>query len=173
MHTDTPPLRHYSVVAPLLRTRGSHVTLACQTVLLSYPPAGCSGVVVSGLDIRSVPSAVRVSGAWMSRPLGLSGTWDGSVLRVTAPPMVWHEPLPPDPPLRCRVPSTSFASALANRIGADHAGLRVLETSACGGTAWVLVATADAHTVSVIHHRFGRHVIVSGWLRPHSQPASA
>jgi hypothetical protein len=121
---------------------------------------------VTGLVIRNVPSAIRLSGVWMTRPLRLSGTWNGSVLRVTAQPEVWRNPLPADPPVRCRVPSTSFASALANRIGANHVGLPVLETSACGSTAWMLVAVADAPTVSATHHRFGPRVIVSGWLRP-------
>lgn len=162
----TAPHVHYTVVAPLLRTRRSHVTVACQTELMSYPPAGCSGVVVTGLDIRNVPSAIRVSGVWMTRPLRLSGTWNGSVLRVTALPVVWRNPLPADPPIRCRVPSTSFASALANRIGAHHPGLPVLETSACGSAAWVLVAVGDTHTGSAIHRRFGQRVMVSGWLRP-------
>lgn len=160
------PRVRYTVVAPLLRTRRSHVTLACQTELMSYPPAGCSGVVVTGLDIRNVPSAIRVSGVWMTRPLRLTGTWDRHSLHLTARPTPSSAPPALSPPMRCRVPGTSFASALADRIAANHVGLDVLSTSACGSTAWVLVAVADAHAVSAIHRRFGRRVIVSGWLRP-------
>jgi hypothetical protein len=158
-----PPI--YTVVAPLLQTHRGGPTMACQTELLSYPPAGCSGVPVSGVDIRHMPGARRVSGVWATRPLRLTGTWDGRTLHVTNVPRIWRRALPPDPPVRCRVPATSFASALSNRIAAHRTGVQVLETSACGGTAWVLVAVDDTHTASVIHHRFGRRVIVSGWLR--------
>jgi hypothetical protein len=156
----------YAAVAPLLRIRGRMVTLACEVILTSLPAAGCSGVPVTGVDIRPIPEVSHIGGTWETRPLRLTGTWDGHSLHVTAPPAPSSTSPAPSPPMRCRVPSTSFASALANRIGAHHAGLPVLETSACGSTAWVLVAVADAPTVSAIHHRFGARVIVSGWLRP-------
>ncbi len=160
------------MVAPLLHLRRTGSTQACQTILTSYPPAGCSGVPVTGVDPSTLRGISRFPGGWQTRSLRLTGTWDGHALHLTVPPTPAAGKPPPDPPLRCRVPSTSYASALAGRIAADR-GLHVLSTSACGSTAWALVAVADSHTASAIHRRFGRRVIVSGFLRPHSQPAAA
>src|SRR5947209_14029000 len=128
----------YTVVAPLLRTRPGAPTYACMAVLDSLPPAGCSGVPVTGIDIRRQPGARSIGRAWQTGPLRLAGRWDGRALQVTAPPTPSHTTPGPEQPLRCRVPSTSFASALANRIVALRADLGVLGTSACGGTAWVV-----------------------------------
>jgi hypothetical protein len=156
----------YSVLAPLLRTRPTGPTLACSVELTSLPPAGCSGVPVTGVDISRLPGAHRLRGVWETGPLRLIGTWNGRALQVTQPAVVSHTQPPARPPLSCRVPSTSLASMLANRIAAHHRGLDVLATSPCGSVAWVLVAVRDARTVAAIHARYGRRIVVSGLLRP-------
>ena len=157
----------YTVVAPVLYLRKVGTPLACLTVLESLPPAGCGGVPVTGYDFRHLVGRVRFHGmGWQSRhALRLVGTWNGHVLTLTRPPSRVRRSTPaPSPPTTCR--PTPTGTALGRRITRAHMRLNMLELGPCGKTAWVLVAVADRATISFIHHRFGRSVIVTGWLRP-------
>jgi hypothetical protein len=50
----------------------------------------------------------------------------------------------------------------------DARRINLLRLQPCGRMLWILVAVADAPTVSHIHRRFGNRIIVSGWLQPRS-----
>jgi hypothetical protein len=64
---------------------------ACLTILPSYPPAGCSGVPVTGYDFTRVAGLVRfgAQGAmgWQTQPLRLVGTWNGHALTLIRVPV--------------------------------------------------------------------------------------
>src|SRR5438034_1487266 len=86
----------YEVVAPLLHPPGSSNTFACDVVLTSDPPAGCSGVVLAGYDFERLPGVSHTVGWWQTGPMLVVGTWDGHALTVTLPPSPrrMHQPEP-------------------------------------------------------------------------------
>ena len=59
------------MTAPLLHTQKSRVVLACQAILTSLPPAGCSGVRVKGYDFSRLRHVTRSGNAWWTGPLVL------------------------------------------------------------------------------------------------------
>lgn len=154
----------YALVAPVLRLAGDGRPTACLAFLLSLPPAGCGGVPVTGYDFRHIPGTVHFHNrGWQTRPLHLLGTWNGRVLKLTRPPIPVGRASPaPTPPATCHTTPTS--DALARRLTDDHIRINMLSLLPCGANVWVLVAVADHETVSYIHKRYGRSVIVSGWL---------
>jgi hypothetical protein len=156
----------YRVVAPVLQTRRMPVPLACQTFLLSLPPAGCGGVEVRGYDFEALPAVRRGGGAWWTPPLLLVGTWNGRVLTVTRPPQPRHSaPDRPSPPAECTGQATPRTRALARRVTRHHARFDMLQLLPCGRRIWIMVAVAERALLQRLHRDFGHHFIVSGWLR--------
>jgi hypothetical protein len=163
-----PPSRPtlYRVIAPLLQTKGMRMPFACQTFLLSLPPAGCGGVKVRGYDFEALPGVRRGGGAWWTPPLLLVGRWNGDVLTVTRPPT--RRRPPPDeplPPAKCTGQATIRTKALARSVTRHHARFDMLQLLPCGRRIWIMVAVADQSIVTRLRHDFGDHFIVRGWLR--------
>lgn len=163
----------YQITAPLLSVRGGPV-YACHAVLLSYPPAGCGGVLVHGVGIGQVPGVQRYTNGTLYTPtVRLVGTWDGQALAVTQPPQAAKLQTPVQQP-NCQTGGAGLSPsslALQQRVGQDQAtlvqhGVAVLETVPCpSSTLYMLVAVADEATVSYLKSRYGP-VEVAGWLQP-------
>jgi len=167
-HSDRPAIpAHaiYTVAAPVLHRGGAQT--ACNAILTSYPPAGCSGVAVAGYDFEHVAGVVHFPGVgWETPTLRLAGRWNGRTLVVTRVARAGAAQSAPGPPARCRVAPRPRGAALVRRIAHEHAEATLLAFGACGETAWVLVPVADHRTVHAIRNRYGGRIVVSGWLRP-------
>lgn len=75
--------------ATLLQTPDGTLTLCGGITLTSLPPAGCGGALVRGLDPMTVPGAERFPNGTTTTPsVRLVGTWDGTVLTTTEPPVL-------------------------------------------------------------------------------------
>jgi hypothetical protein len=157
----------YSVTAPVLYLAGRQAPRACLAILTSMPPAGCSGVPVSGYDFRRVPGLIRYGSAgWQTPLLRMAGVWNGHALVITrVPAIALAAPQPPAPPVACRGGTTPATKNVMRRIGRarDHMGL--LQLTPCAARVWMLVAVADRATRAEIRDQLGRRVIVVGWLR--------
>lgn len=163
----TPP-RTYQIVAPILHTRGSAETLACDVVLLSLPSAGCSGVRIVGYTFEELPGVIHATGAWWTvRPFLLIGTWNGHGLVVTRRPVPRRRGRDEPPlPSYCRGYGTFVSAAFARRITRQRETIHLLSLSPCANKVWAVVAVADRATRSYMRRHFGTRVLVGGWLRP-------
>jgi hypothetical protein len=163
----TPP-RTYQIVAPILHPRGSAKTLACDVVLLSIPPAGCSGVPIAGYAFENLPGVIHAAGAWWTvQPFLLIGTWDGHRLVVTRRPVPRRRGREEPPlPSYCRGYATFVSAAFARRITRHRERIHLLSLTPCAGKVWAVVAVADRATRSYLRRHFGTRVLVGGWLRP-------
>jgi hypothetical protein len=162
------PLRTtYVVSAPVLKVHG--LQEACDAILTSYPPAGCSGVAVRGYDFAHLPGVIRYGGiGWRTPMLRLTGRWNGHVLVVSRVASTHTGHAPPGAPAGCPAVPRPRGEALARRIVHDEsAGMPLMAFGPCGRTAWVLVPVADRSTIQAIRQRYGTGVIVRGWLRRH------
>ena len=157
----------YVVTAPVLYRTGRQAPRACLAILTSMPPAGCSGVPVTGYDFGRVPGLVRYGSAgWQTPLLRMAGTWNGRALALKhTPAPASAAPQPPAPPAACHGRPTLPAKRLMTRIGRAGEGIGLLELTPCGARVWVLVAVADHTTRAEIRDRFGNRVTVAGWLR--------
>lgn len=153
------------VTASVLERRGVAPT-ACRTLLSSAPPAGCSGVRVSGYDFRRVAGLVRFAGGWQTPVLRIEGVWAGHALRVRRAAVPHGGSTPQAPPRRCDVRATRRGLALARRIEHGRRAAQALAFGPCGRTAWMLVPYAGPRIVAALHARYGHAVVVSGWLLP-------
>jgi hypothetical protein len=162
--TDGPT---YTVSAPVLYRTGSKAPRACLAILTSVPPAGCSGVPVTGYDFRRVSGLIRYGSAgWQTPLLRIAGTWNGHALALNrAPAPASAAPQPPAPPAGCNGKTTPTANSLMRRIGRARDRIGLLQVTPCGTGVWVLAAVADHATRTEIRDRFGERVIVAGWLR--------
>jgi hypothetical protein len=160
-----PVTATYVVSAPVLRVHG--VQTACDAILTSNPPAGCSGVPVSGYDFAHVPGVVRYGArGWQTPVLRLTGRWSGRALVVSRVSGTTAGQAPPAAPQRCAARPRPRGEALVRRIANDEsAGMQLIAFGPCGRTAWVLVPVANRATVRAIRLRYGRDVIVGGWLQ--------
>jgi hypothetical protein len=157
----------YRVVASVLHTRRMDQPFACNAILLSLPPAGCSGVPVTGFDLEHIKGVRRAGGTWWTPVLRLIGTWYGHVLTLTRPPVIRRSPgRDPSPPASCVGPASPFIKTLARKVTREHARIDMLALQPCAKRVWILVAAADHRTISYLHHRFGDHFLVTGWLQP-------
>jgi hypothetical protein len=163
--TDGPT---YSVTAPVLYRTGERAPRACLVILTSLPPAGCSGVPVTGYDFRRVPGLIRYGSAgWQTPLLHMVGTWNGRVLALKhTPAPASAAQQPPAPPAGCDRKTTPAAHSLMRQIGRARNRIGLLESTPCGARVWVLVDVADHETRIEIRDRFGKRVTVAGWLRP-------
>jgi hypothetical protein len=154
------------VTAPLLQTKRMHHPYACDAFLLSLPPAGCSGVAVSGYDFEHLPGVVHAGETWWTNhAFSLTGTWNGRVLTVTRPPMERGLKGTAHPePSRCRGLFSAELGTISRMIRAHASKIGLMEMSPCGSRVWVLVAVKDRDIVRAIH-RLGRDVLIRGWLQ--------
>jgi len=165
--------QRFEVVAPVLYWTTTHRQVACLAVLASLPPAGCSGVRVTGYDFKrelNAGEAITLDGraAWPTPSLRMVGTWNGHVFHVEHASLARASAdTQPTPPRACDASIiTRTSRRLARRLTKHHAALNLLEVQACRHSGWTLVAVADRRTVSYIRRRFGHRVLVAGWLRP-------
>lgn len=87
--TATAEPQTWTGTAPLLQTPDGVLTLCGGPTLDSLPPAGCSGAVVRGVQPMDVEGAVRYRGGTVTTPsVRVVGTWDGTVLTATEPPVL-------------------------------------------------------------------------------------
>jgi hypothetical protein len=154
----------YVVSAPVLEMRGTQ--RACDAILSSAPPTGCSGVTVTGWDFAHLAGVVRYgSVGWQTPVLRLTGRWNGHALVVSRVTETKVAPPAPGAPGRCLVRPRPRGEALARRMAHDNAaGIQLMAFGPCGRRAWALVPVANRSSVRTIRQRYG-DVIVSGWLR--------
>jgi hypothetical protein len=159
--------RLYTVTASVLYRPGMRTPHACLTFLESLPPVGCGGVSVRGYDFRHLAHVIHFAGGgWQTPEIRLAGTWDGHTLLLARPPSPASlGARAPAPPAACAGRQAPGARSLATRITRAHVRVGLIELVPCGRRVWILVGVADPPTRSVLHHLFGRRLIVRGWLR--------
>jgi uncharacterized protein YhdP len=135
------------------------------------PPAGGSGVEVSGLDLRTVADAMVYDNGTVETPtLRLTGTYDGKRLTLTEPP----------------VPAKSGQGFAETRVTSDDAELvplepaaleaiwdklrpelgdRFLQASSSGGILHLVLAAATSEQAEQLRTQYGPHLVISSWLR--------
>jgi hypothetical protein len=145
--------------------------LALRTILLSLPPAGGSGVEVSGLDLRTVANVMVFDNGTVQTPtLRLTGTYDGERLTLTEPP----------------VPAKSGQGLAERRVTGDEADLlplgpaaletirnklraefgdRLLQSSSSGGILHLVLTAATPAQAEQLSTQYGPHLVISSWLR--------
>jgi hypothetical protein len=164
-----PAATRYEVTAPLQLATGSKV-FACYAFLMTYPAEGCGGILVRGVDFSKVPNVEGYpSGALVSQPMRLVGTWDGRALTLTeAPQAAQTAPGLPQPCTQDFSPQPGFDSIQLQIEVADalrKRGSDVLMSAGCDGmTVGVVLPVADDATVDWLTRHY--HVNVVGWLRP-------
>jgi hypothetical protein len=76
----------YTATSIVLQLRGGPAYLCLGGILDSLPPAGCGGVVLRGVDARTLPTAhVYANGTVDTGLLRVVGSWDGRELSPTRP----------------------------------------------------------------------------------------
>lgn len=162
----------YTVTTDVMQKPG-HPPRACFATPLPYPPIGCGGVALNGLDMLTMPGLRRYrNGVTSTAIVRLTGTWDGGALTLTRPP----EAAPPKDATQlpsCADPGRSSADPLPpemQMVMDDEAllranGIQVLEFGPCGDSIFIVVAVADSKTVDFLTKRY-RAVEVAGWLEP-------
>jgi hypothetical protein len=94
--------------------------------LTSLPPAGCGGAVVRGLDPMTVPGAERFPNGTVTTPsVRLVGTWDGTALTPTEPPVLAERtyagsPAPAIPGPSCAEPEGGWPYDRVDLDGIDR-----------------------------------------------------
>lgn len=74
----------YTGTSIVLQLKGGPAYLCLGAVLASLPPAGCGGVILRGVDARSLPTAhVYSNGTVDTGLLRVVGSWDGRTLTPT------------------------------------------------------------------------------------------
>src|SRR5215470_8688822 len=120
------PAHRYTITTSLLSLKGGPV-MACYMIMLSLPPAGCSGVVVKGVDIRGLPGAhAFANGTVETLTMRLVGNWDRQALTLAKPP-VPAKPAPPassTPVQATPAPITPDLLDAQRRLNADAERLR-------------------------------------------------
>jgi hypothetical protein len=167
-----PNGKSYEIVAPLLSVK-SGPTYACDMILTSLPPAGCSGVPVYRANIGQVPGVHRYWNGTMETPsMRLVGIWSGLALTLTQLPEPARDASSePDLPCANTSPATeSNLLALQQRVVEDQRaqrqhGVLVMAVGPCGESLALLVAVADDQVRSYLRSTYGP-VEVSGWLMP-------
>lgn len=105
--------RAWTGTATLLQTPDGTLTLCGGVTLTSLPPAGCGGAAVRGLDPMTVPGAQRYPSGTVTTPsVRLVGTWDGTALTPTEPPVLadpaYDDPMDQIPGPSCPEPSDGW-----------------------------------------------------------------
>src|SRR5690348_11990619 len=87
-HGAAPPSPQvlYTVTSMVMQKPGE-APRACYATPLPYPPIGCGGPDLNGIDLRSIPGVTSYQNGVLATPvLRLVGTWDGRALRLTGAP---------------------------------------------------------------------------------------
>ena len=167
------PTNLYTVTSDVMQKPGE-LPHACAAIPLPYPPIGCGGVDIGGLDLSAVRGVtVYRNGVRATGTIRLVGSWDGRHLNLSEPPepRVVRDATPI--PLCAQRPGTSSADPMPPvmaRVKDDDAllrsnGVMVLEFGPCNGAVFFGVAVADRKTVDFLTRRYG-HVEIGGWLQP-------
>jgi hypothetical protein len=169
---EIPAGPRYEVVATLLALKGAP-TYACEATLLSLPPAGCSGVLVRGVDINQVPGVTRYqNGTMETGPLQLVGVWNGLALTLTQPARPAKDTPGVDYPA-CPTTSPAVEAQGLQREqyvvqtwkGLEKRGIQLISVWPCGEKLDMEVSVADAQTIDYLTRTYGP-VNVFGWLSP-------
>jgi len=166
-----PPL--YSVTATVMQKPGE-APHACFGTPLPYPPIGCGGPDLRGVDMLTVRGVTRYSnGVLATGALRLVGTWDGHALTLTRPPESAAATDVTRMPQCAQEPGTSSSDPIPQvmkEVMADEGllrshGIQLLEFYPCKNTVFLGLAVADSQSVDFLTSRYG-HVEVAGWLQP-------
>jgi hypothetical protein len=151
----------------IVATPDGAVTLCggAQTLEGRYPPEppSCAiGVRVAGVDIRSIPTVQTIAGTAFVDDVTVVGTWDGTTLAVTGPPMVGGpvaataidfpgcpRPLTPRPPLPGSFDEWNAATEALDRFAAENPDLYAGRWSADGSVETLVVALTDGNATNV------------------------
>jgi hypothetical protein len=167
--------QQYTVTASLMQKPGND-PMACNAIPLSFPPPGCGGVAIHGLDMDSVPGVFTYSNGLRATQttFRLVGTWDGHALTLmrgpVAAPMSAESRISPE----CQQEPGTVAGGptppLMQRVMDDEAllrskGIQLLEFYACKGTVFLGLAVADPPAVAFLTNRYG-YVEIGSWLQP-------
>ncbi len=163
----------YRVTATVMAVPGKTVN-ACAFEPLPYPPIGCGGAQVVGLDLASAPGAhTYTNGVVETGLVRLVGVWEHGVLNLRSPPTAASSkdatPTPqcaqdqgdaavPNPPPWAQSILSDDALLKAHNI-------QLLSFYVCQGSLFIAVAVADRETVDFLTKRYAP-VRVAGWLRP-------
>jgi hypothetical protein len=152
------------------------VPRACSGIPLPYPPIGCGGVALEGIDLPSSPGVSRYrNGVLATGMLHLVGTWNGRALNLTQRPESAATNGATPMPICADTPGRSSAEPIPpgmQRIIADDKllrtrGIQLLEFGPCRDFVFAVVPVADASTVAFLTGRYGSgNVVVAGWLQP-------
>jgi hypothetical protein len=163
----------YTVTSTVMQWPGE-APHACFATAAPYPPIGCGGPDIRGLDLASVPSVTRYqNGVLATGILRLVGTWDGRALTLTQPPQGASATNITLMPECAQEPGRSSADPIPpvmERVMKDEAvlrshGVQLLEFYPCKGTVFLGLAVANQKSIDFLTSRYG-HVEVGGWLQP-------
>ena len=165
----------YTVTTMVMQKPGE-APHACAAAPLPYPPIGCGGPDVRGLDLATLPGVVLyVNGVRVSRTLRLVGTWDAGTLVLTRRPTA-VDPARSTQIHVCQQPNGFTANGdtppMMQRLMADtellrSRGIMLLEFGPCDeSTYFTVVPVADADTVQFLADRYGPTLRIYGWMEP-------
>ena len=163
----------YTVTTGMMIAPGKDTLIACHIMPLPWPPIGCGGVEVRGVDALRLPGTRRYpNGTVETAKFRLVGRWDGNALVLTEPPVAaqTQSGAPRTEPSHLPAEATKRALAAQQRVLAEwdelrRLGIRILEFSPDGDSVTFLVPVADRRTIQILEQRYGP-VEVTGWLQP-------
>ena len=165
----------YTVTASVMQKPGERPH-ACAAIPLPYPPIGCGGPDVRGLDLATMAGVIRYrNGVHAIGVVRLVGTWDGQALVLTRAP-VSAKPADATQLRACQQPfgftGSSEMPAMMQRLMSDEQvlksrGLLLLEFGPCDESSYfVIIPVADSKSVAWLNERYGPTLRVYGWLQP-------
>jgi len=104
---------------------------------------------------------------WQTPVLRLTGQWNGKALNVTgvAPAKLSQQTIPAQP--NCAAHRAGpVVRPSQQAIAKASADVNLLQSGPCGHSYYFLAAVADHRTVSYLHQKFGKAILVRGWLAP-------
>jgi hypothetical protein len=165
-----PAATRYEVTAPLQLATGGKV-FACYAFLMTYPAEGCGGILVRGVDFSQLRNVEGYpSGAVVSQPMRLVGTWDGTALTLTESPQPALKAPGLNEPCQQELGFEGAPGVMARepQVWEDlraH-GIGVVQSMPCDETTLgITVIVADDRTLAWVHSHYPS-VKVAGWLRP-------
>ena len=161
----------YTVTTSLMQKPGQNA-VACFAMPLPYPPIGCGGPEVVGVDLQTLPGFQRYRNGVVSvGTVRLVGSWRAGTLALTQPP---ESASPKDitPVPQCAQTSADPApdgTPEGRKLMSDPdvlktRGIQVLEFYVCQQALFVVVSVADNATVKFMSETYAP-VKVAGWLR--------
>jgi hypothetical protein len=171
----------YTVTA-ILEAYPDGTVRACQTMELSYPGECGSSVLVTHLGSARLPfdGVAWTRGAYFTPTMQLIGTWTGTSLALTSPPVqsasqteaikVWLATKPPSPPQMHAGYPTAAGFRDQQVLLADNAdllgrGILVMENGFGAAGLYIMVAVGDPATVDLLRSRY-RVQEIDSWLSP-------